>query len=200
MCRADTLHEMNERSDAATAADAQEAMPSDAAVVAPVVASSVAQLAVPPLRPSEPSDAAAEIRRRRVAAAIVAAASGGLLGVAWFLKASPRGFGTHEALGLPPCSWPSRFGVPCPSCGMTTAFAYAAKGDLLASFAAQPMGCVLAVLTGMALVGSLWTLVTGRSLWPVYARLWGARAAWALGLAALASWAYKIAVMRGWME
>jgi hypothetical protein len=67
---------------------------------------------------------------------------------------------------------------------MTTAFAYAAKGQFLASFAAQPMGCILALLTGMAFVGSIWTLVTGRTIWPVYERLW----------------AYKAALMRGWME
>ena len=83
---------------------------------------------------------------------------------------------------------------------MTTSFAYAAKGQLLASFAAQPMGCVLAIFTGMALVGSLWTLATGRSVWPVYERLWNARGAWLFGLAALLAWAFKIAAMRGWME
>jgi hypothetical protein len=83
---------------------------------------------------------------------------------------------------------------------MTTAFAYAAKGQLLASFAAQPMGCILALLTGMAFVGSIWTLVTGRTIWPVYERLWTARAAWVLGLVALLAWAYKAALMRGWME
>lgn len=83
---------------------------------------------------------------------------------------------------------------------MTTAFAYAAKGNLLSSFAAQPMGCVLAILTGMALVGSVWTLVTGRTLMPVYERVFTSRAAWLFGVAALLAWGYKIALMRGWME
>lgn len=139
-------------------------------------------------------------RRRRFAALIVAGATGALLSTAWSLKPSNRGFGTHEALGLPPCSWPAQFGIPCPSCGMTTAFAYAAKGDLVASFMTQPLGCLLAVATGMAFVASVWTLVSGKTVLPVYERLWNARSAWLVGLAALLAWGYKAAVMRGWME
>jgi hypothetical protein len=82
---------------------------------------------------------------------------------------------------------------------MTTSYALAAKGRLLESFLAQPMGCLLAIATGMALVASAWTIVTGRTLWPVYERLWNARAAWLLGLAALLAWGYKAASMRGWI-
>ncbi|MFM7052014.1 MAG: DUF2752 domain-containing protein [Planctomycetota bacterium] len=141
----------------------------------------------------------AETRRRRAAALVVLLATGLLLAVAWWLEPSRHGFGTHRALGLPECSWPARFGVPCPSCGMTTAFALATKGRLLASFAAQPMGCLLAIATGMAAVGSAWTLATGRSVWPVFERMWTARAAWALGILALLAWGYKTASMRGWM-
>jgi hypothetical protein len=81
---------------------------------------------------------------------------------------------------------------------MTTAFAYASKGDVLASFVTQPFGCVLAVLTGMTFVASLWTLATGRTVWPVYERLWNARSAWLFGIAALLAWGYKAAVMCGW--
>lgn len=162
---------------------------------------SVEAAAVPPrLPPVDVASSGEELRRRRWLACFLAAGSGALLAVAWGLKPAADGFGTHQALGLPACSWPVRFGVPCPSCGMTTAFAYAAKGDLLASFAAQPMGCVLALLTGMVLVGSLWALATGRTLWPVYERMWNARALWLAGLLALLAWGYKIALMRGSME
>jgi len=162
----------------------------------------------PPLAPPDfPASGAAEpargaaggddLRRRRVAALIVAVASGALLSTAWSLKPSSRGFGTHEALGLPPCSWPAHFGIPCPSCGMTTAFAFAAKGDLVASFMTQPLGCLLAVATGMAFVASVWTLLSGRTVLPVYERLWNARSAWLFGLVALLAWGYKAAMMSG---
>jgi hypothetical protein len=141
----------------------------------------------------------AEVRRRQRIAAFAAIASGSLLVVAWMLAPNADGFGTHRALGLPACSWPTRFGVPCPSCGMTTAFALASKGRIVESFATQPMGCVLALAAGMTLVASLWTLATGRTLWPVYERMWTARLAWIAGIAALLAWAYKTALMRGWM-
>jgi hypothetical protein len=141
----------------------------------------------------------AEVRRRFVAAAIAVGASGGLLVVAWLLPPASRGFGTHQALGLPACSWPARFGVPCPSCGMTTAFALASKGRIVESFTTQPMGCVLAIAAGMTFVAAIWTLATGRTVWPVYERLLGARLAWFAGIAALLAWGYKTALMRGWM-
>ncbi len=141
----------------------------------------------------------AEVRRRFVAAAIAVCASGGLLVVAWLLPPASRGFGTHQALGLPACSWPARFGVPCPSCGMTTAFALASKGRIGESFTTQPMGCVLAIAAGMTFVAAIWTLATGRTVWPVYERLLGARLAWFAGIAALLAWGYKTALMRGWM-
>lgn len=82
---------------------------------------------------------------------------------------------------------------------MTTAFAHASKGQFLASIEAQPMGALLALATGMAFVGSLWTLATGRTVWPVYERVWNARGAWILGILAVLAWAYKTATMRGWM-
>lgn len=134
-----------------------------------------------------------------MAAGIVFVCTAALLGVAWGLAPSNQGFGTHQALGLPPCSWPARFGVPCPSCGMTTAFAFATKGRVIESFLAQPMGFLLAVATAMALVASAWTLVTGRTVWPVFERLWNARTAWLLGIATLLAWGYKAAIMRGWI-
>lgn len=169
--------------------------------VAPDPQSAAIPVASPPrTRPIDFALAPSEVRRRRLGALVVALGSGALLAVAWSLTPSSDGFGTHRALGLPACSWPDRFGVPCPSCGMTTAFAFAAKGDLLSSFAAQPMGCALAVLTGMALVGSVWTLVTGRTLVPVFERFFNSRVAWLMGVAALLAWGYKIALMREWME
>jgi hypothetical protein len=47
--------------------------------------------------------------------------------VAYRLEPDPRGFGTHQKLGLPPCTIRAVFGIPCPSCGMTTSFANITK-------------------------------------------------------------------------
>lgn len=154
----------------------------------------------PPTRQSVVDTLAPDaVRQRRLAALVVFLAAGAILATGWLLAPAKAGFGTHQALGLPACTWPQRFGVPCPSCGMTTSFAYATKGRLIESFTAQPMGCLLAIATGMAFVGSAWSLVSGRTVWPVYERLWSARMGWLLAIAALLAWGYKAAAMRGWL-
>ncbi|MBV8611721.1 MAG: DUF2752 domain-containing protein [Singulisphaera sp.] len=85
--------------------------------------------------------------------ALVLAALGlvGVLGVARQLEPDPRGFGTHTQLGLAPCAFAVVTGHPCPTCGMTTSFAWFARGRFDRSWRANPAGSVLA-LTCVALV------------------------------------------------
>ncbi len=63
------------------------------------------------------------------------------------LDPDERGFGTHEQLGLAPCAALALTGKPCLSCGMTTAFAALMHGRVVDSFAANPAGMVLCLLT-----------------------------------------------------
>lgn len=67
-----------------------------------------------------------------------------VFGVAWRLRPDPRGFGTHTQLGLPPCAFKVVTGSPCPTCGMTTSFAWFVRGRLDRSWRANPAGNVLA--------------------------------------------------------
>lgn len=103
----------------------------------------------------------------RAVAAVVLLASAGVLGLAVWLNPSAEGVGTHTQLGLPPCGFHASTGLPCASCGMTTAFSYAAHGRLLSAFLTQPAGACLAVLTAAAAVVSAYTLTTGMRLGPV---------------------------------
>jgi hypothetical protein len=64
---------------------------------------------------------------------------------------------THRQLGLPPCSFYSATGLPCPSCGMTTSFSLLMHGDVLNSLRANAVGTLLA-LTGLLAVP--WALVS----------------------------------------
>lgn len=64
--------------------------------------------------------------------------------VAGRLKPDPRGFGTHEALGLPACTFRQIAGVPCPSCGMTTSFAHFVRGELITAGRVNAAGLLLA--------------------------------------------------------
>jgi hypothetical protein len=75
---------------------------------------------------------------------------------------------------------------------MTTSFAYFARGNILASFYIQPMGCVLAILSIMAFWTALYMAATGRAVNHLLNRL---PVKW-LGLFfmwfGLTAWAWKI--------
>ena len=88
------------------------------------------------------------------------------LAVATRLEPDPRGFGTHERLGLAPCHFRDLFGSPCATCGMTTAFAWTVRLEPARAWAANPAGATLAVLAGPGAVWMLVLAVVGRS-WPV---------------------------------
>ena len=115
---------------------------------------------------------------------------------AWLQPAS-AGMGTHTQLGIPACSWPATVGLPCPSCGMTTAFALAADGRFLDSFRAQPMGFLLAIVTaGFAVVSSYAALTGSRMLSAITDKI-GGRFWWFFGAAILLSWGYKMLTFGG---
>jgi hypothetical protein len=137
-------------------------------------------------------------RRSRVAAALVFAASLTLLALAVYLDASPRGMGTHQQLGLPPCGMLMSTGIPCATCGMTTAFSHAAHGRLIESFITQPAGALLALATAIALIVSAWALVTGMSLAPLGSAIWRPRTVFVAAAVVILAWIYKIMVVTGW--
>jgi hypothetical protein len=57
-----------------------------------------------------------------------------------------RGHGTHEQLGMAPCSWPILYDAPCPTCGVTTAATHLVHLDPIRAVATQPFGAFLAGL------------------------------------------------------
>lgn len=89
-----------------------------------------------------------------------------LLVTAATLTPNPLGQGTHQQLGLPPCTFKQlpmfkntvfeRAG--CPSCGMTTSWAHMVRGHVFQSFAANAGGALLA---WAAAVTGPWTLMSG---------------------------------------
>ncbi len=79
-----------------------------------------------------------------------------VLGVARWLVPSPAGVGTHQQLGLAPCTLLSLTGWPCPMCGMTTTFALLAHGRWAEATCNQPFGVVLFLATAvLALAGTV---------------------------------------------
>lgn len=137
------------------------------------------------------------IGMERLVAAVVAAACLALLLVAAWLEPSPTGVGTHtQIVPLRSCAWIEVAGLPCPTCGMTTAFAHAADGRFLQSFLAQPMGFALAMLTAMTFWVSLYITLTGSPIARVFARMWRPSVVWIGAALILASWGYKIWAMK----
>jgi hypothetical protein len=86
-----------------------------------------------------------------------------LLGVAAYLPPDPRGFGTHQGLGLPPCTFRQLTGLRCPSCGMTTSWSCLMRGKIVESFQANSGGAVLGLT---CVVLAPWILLSGlRGRW-----------------------------------
>jgi len=115
-----------------------------------------------------------------------------VLGIAARLTPDPRGFGTHEGLGLPSCGFLAVNGYPCMTCGMTTAFANMIRLDVAAAWRANPMGIVLFILTGMTAVFAARCLYDGSDpLRPLRHRT---APFWVIGLsvALLGNWALLI--------
>lgn len=66
--------------------------------------------------------------------------------LAFSLTPDPRGFGTHQRLGLPPCSFRVMLGIPCPACGMTTSFSHLVHGNFVPAVRANVGGVLLALV------------------------------------------------------
>jgi hypothetical protein len=123
------------------------------------------------------------------------------LAIAATLQPSDSGMGTHRQLGYPSCLWPVLTGYPCPTCGMTTAFAFAVRGRFGSALLAQPAGLVAAIATMLAAVLSVDVIVTGRA-WSVNGyRLRPDRVAMGVLAVVAAGWAFKLVVVwwaRSW--
>jgi hypothetical protein len=108
------------------------------------------------------------------------------------LPPSKDGVGTHQSMGLQSCQFLQRTGLPCPSCGMTTSFAWFTRGNLFASLYVQPMGTVLAIATAMAVWVGFYIGLTGRAVQRVFRDTRGMP--WVIGLMCftIVAWAWKI--------
>lgn len=114
---------------------------------------------------AEPVEQTTKTWAARAIGALVFVIGAAVLGLALWLKPDPRGYGTHEQLSGSPCGWLLVTHYPCPTCGMTTAFAYVVRGQLWRAFLAQPAGFVLALGTIAATLTGLHMLLTNR--WPM---------------------------------
>lgn len=113
------------------------------------------------------------------------------------LQPSSGRVGTHEQLGLPPCTFLHLTGIPCPGCGLTTSVAHAAHLHFFESVVTQPFGFVVFLLAVMSIPVSIYLIYQRIP----YSKLSGFRGrtvvTYLLIVFFLFSWLYKIAVMKG---
>jgi hypothetical protein len=122
----------------------------------------------------------------------LALAAAAILITAARLTPDVHGMGTHRQLGLPPCGFVEVTGLPCPSCGMTTAFASTVHGHVLQALRAQVAGLAMAVGTILVGVFGLAGAITGWRPAVNWYRVDPMRCVWWGTAALVAAWGLKI--------
>jgi hypothetical protein len=119
-----------------------------------------------------------------------------LLMVAVYVQPASEGIGTHQQLGLPQCGWILAANIPCPTCGMTTAWSHTVRGEFPSAFLAQPMGMLLAIGTMCVAVGGGISAMTGYSFNGMLYRFAPSKVFIVIAIVTLASWGLKILLYR----
>jgi hypothetical protein len=116
-----------------------------------------------------------------------------VLAVAGWLRPSPSGYGTHTQLGLPPCFFLLVTHLPCPSCGLTTCFAYAVRFQFWKAFLANPFGIVVFLGTVSVIPTSILLLWRRMSFRRITENAHFTKAVYGATALYLLSWIFKLA-------
>jgi hypothetical protein len=103
-------------------------------------------------------------RAARVGHALVVLSVALMIGLGLYLQPNPSGHGTHQQLGLPPCSLYFFTQRPCPSCGLTTSISAWLHGDWRLGWRANPFGIVVLLIAMGVGLNSLMVLLFKRGL------------------------------------
>ncbi|MHC4444523.1 MAG: DUF2752 domain-containing protein [Planctomycetota bacterium] len=128
----------------------------------------------------------------RLYAAGLALAAGILLYTAAGLVPSKNHIGTHQQLKLPPCGFVIMTGFPCPTCGMTTAYAYTVRGRFIQAIRSQIAGFLMALGTAALGIVSVVSAVAGRRPSINWYRINPTNMVWWLAALLILAWAVKI--------
>jgi hypothetical protein len=96
-------------------------------------------------------------RQQRLIAAIIFLLTAGLFAVLWLAANGKIDLGYI----LNPCGFKQAYGLPCPTCGITTSATAFAGGDVFRAFYIQPAGALLCCCLIAAIFLSLFTLIFG---------------------------------------
>ena len=124
-------------------------------------------------------------------------ASTAVIVFAFRLHPDSRGYGTHEQLGLPPCGFLVDHGVPCISCGMTTAFAAMAHGMPILALRSNPFGVLLFLGMLVAPIHCLHSLIMGLDPFWIFRTRRAMLILPLCGLLLLLNWGVMVLIARG---
>jgi hypothetical protein len=128
----------------------------------------------------------ASARQRKIAAVIVSTVTLVFAGL-WVLQRVGFDFGWV----FPPCGFKQRTGLPCPSCGMTTATLAFARGDVVQAYLIQPAAAFFCTLLAAGAVLAFLVSVFG-VYFSVFDRLAAEVKVWHVIVAVL------VVVLAGW--
>ncbi len=114
------------------------------------------------------------------------------IAVSVYLIPDARGHGTHEELGFPPCAMAELWGVPCPTCGVTTSFAHMARLEVGRAALVQPVGVIGFALAAGGVAVMAVSLSLGFSWAPVLRRVNWTILGWITAGVVFASWVFEI--------
>ncbi len=111
------------------------------------------------------------------------------------LTPNPIGHSTHTQLGLPPCGFLLLTGVPCPGCGLTTAFAHMANFDPIGAASANPFGIPLFLVSAFTIPFSAWGYLRGLRVIETLERFHFEKVAIMLSISSILVWGTRLLAM-----
>lgn len=137
--------------------------------------------------------------KERFVGFIIAFLSSSVIFAGYSIEPSASGIGTHRQMGLPPCGWMASSGMPCPSCGMTTAVSYSVRGKIVSAFVTQPAGAFFGLGVGIFGIFGIWMLITGSSFVRLHSLFYTSNIVWWTIALLVVSWIYKIFSVKGFI-
>ncbi len=131
-------------------------------------------------------------RDKSVAIGMLVSACAVLAAAAW-LKPAACGYGTHTQLGLPPCNFLRLTHLPCPSCGLTTCFAWAIRLHFWNAFLANPFGILAFLGTVLLIPAAIFLLWRRMSFRRITEHAYFNKAVYAGTALYFLSWIFKLA-------
>lgn len=116
----------------------------------------------------------------------------GVVTLSLLVEPDPRGFGTHEQLGMSPCRTMEVLGVPCPGCGVTTSVSLLWHGEPWGSFLNQPFGFLMGLLVPLTALLAIYRHLRGADLYADALKLGWGKPLMGLASVMVMAWIYKV--------